>query len=203
MTAEPLRPDIARNLRDRAAVAREAHTRRMRGLLSATEIDQGRHSDHANTQYLRRVVSEHGWPGRSLVGAEASVAAWQLVLRADHRPDFQRLVLRLIAPAVEQGEATVQQWAHLHDRCSVNSGTPQLYGTQYRLGPSGPEVLPIHDPAQLGARRSSVGLVPFAAAQEALRRRLVRQPHPGPADDPGDDDPHPEATAVEFMGSAA
>ncbi|MFI7315706.1 DUF6624 domain-containing protein [Streptomyces venezuelae] len=183
MTTKPQRPDIARDLIDRAERSREYRSRLARGLASRAEIDMGRHNDHANAQVLRRIAGEHGWPGRSLVGEEAAKAAWQIALQADHLADFQRLALRLMAAAVERGEATIQQWAHLHDRCSINAGTAQTYGTQYRSGPDGVEPLPVREPQHLNARRASVGLRPFAAAHEALRRRHTREPESGPPDD--------------------
>ncbi|MDH6624407.1 hypothetical protein M2271_002209 [Streptomyces sp. LBL] len=183
MTTNPQRPDIARDLIDRAKRSRQYHSRLARGLLSRTEIDMGRHNEHVNAQVLRRIVSEHGWPGRSLVGEEGAKSAWQIALHADHLADFQRLALRLMATTVERGEATIQQWAHLHDRCSINAGAAQTYGTQYRSGPDGVEPLPVREPKHLNARRASVGLQSFATAHEALRRRHTREPESGPPDD--------------------
>ncbi|MFF4699936.1 DUF6624 domain-containing protein [Streptomyces chattanoogensis] len=199
MTTEPQRPDIARDLLDRAEKARGYRGRLARGQLSDAEIEMGRHNDHANGQVLRRVIADHGWPGRSLIGEEAEKAAWQIALRADHVPDLQRLVLQLMDTAVKHGEATIQLWAHLHDRCSINAGTAQVYGTQYRIGPSGVEALPIREPEHLDARRAKVGLPPFAEAHEALRRRHAREPEIDQADEFPDDAP---ATA-ELAGSAA
>ncbi|WP_243460107.1 DUF6624 domain-containing protein [Streptomyces sp. M54] len=183
MTTKPQRPDIARDLIERAERSREYHSGLARGILSRAEIDMGRHNDHANSQVLRRIVGEHGWPGRSLVGEEGAEAAWQIALQADHLADFQRLALRLMVTAVERGEATIQQWAHLHDRCSINAGTAQTYGTQYRSGPNGVEALQVREPQHLNARRASVGLPPFATTHEALRRRHTREPESGPPDD--------------------
>ncbi len=183
MTTKPQRPDIARDLIDRAERSREHHSRLARGLLRRAEIDMGRHNEHVNAQVLRRIVGEHGWPGRSLVGEEGAKSAWQIALHADHLADFQRLALRLMATAVERGEATIEQWAHLHDRCSINAGTAQTYGTQYRSGSDGVEPLPVREPQHLNARRASVGLPPFATAHEALRRRHTREPESVPPDD--------------------
>ncbi|MFD7407991.1 DUF6624 domain-containing protein [Streptomyces sp. NPDC059866] len=187
MPTQPQRPDIARDLISRAERARDYHSRLARGLLSQSEIDMGRHHDHANAQVLRRIVGEHGWPGRSLVGEDGAEAAWQLALQADHLADFQRLALRMLATAVERGEAPIQQWAHLHDRCAVNAGQPQLYGTQHRRGPTGVDTLLTQDPEHLDARRASVGLPPHASAHEALRHRHGREPETeqsGRDDDP-------------------
>ncbi len=176
MTTTPQRPDIARDLCARAEKASEYRNKLARAQLSDTEIGMGRHNENVNAQVLQRVIADHGWPGRSLVGEEAAEAAWQIALHADHVPDFQRLVLRLVATALERGEATSQQWAHLYDRCSINVGTAQTYGTQYRIGRNGVELLPVRDPELLDARRSSVGLPPFAIAREALRRRHICEP---------------------------
>ncbi|MCC2275452.1 hypothetical protein LKL35_08455 [Streptomyces sp. ET3-23] len=182
MTTPPQRPDIARDLINRATMAREHRSKLLRGLLSEAEISMGRHIDHVNAQVLRRIVSAHGWPGRSLVGEDGAEAAWQLALHADTVPDFQRLALRLLTTAVEHGEATIQQWAHLHDRCSINAGHAQLYGTQHRLGPAGVATLPIREREHLDARRAAVGLPPFTTAQRAVRLRHGREPDTGAAD---------------------
>ncbi|WP_274558099.1 DUF6624 domain-containing protein [Streptomyces spiramyceticus] len=183
MTTKPHRPDIARDLLARAEAARQYRSKFTRGQLSQLEIDMGRHGDHSNASVLRRVVEKHGWPGRSLVGEYAADAAWQIALHADQETDFQRLALRLIATAVERGEATIQQWAHLYDRCCINAGQRQVYGTQHRYGDAGVEVLPVREPEHLDARRASVGLPPFATAHEAVRRRHAREPETDQADD--------------------
>ncbi|MGQ4490862.1 DUF6624 domain-containing protein [Streptomyces sp. SAS_281] len=194
MTTEPQRPDIARDLLDRESTAREYRSKLARAELSEAEAAMGRHIDHANAQILRRVMADHGWPGKSLVGEEAAEAAWQIVLHADHLPDFQRLALRTMATAVERGEAAIQQWAHLHDRANINSGHRQIYGTQYRYGPAGIESLPIHEPEHLDARRASVGLPPFSAAlADVQRRHGNREPESGQAQD---EDAMPELAAV-------
>ncbi|MEU4028075.1 DUF6624 domain-containing protein [Streptomyces anulatus] len=197
MTTEPQRPDIARDLLDRARTAREYRNKLARAELGEGEAAMGRHIDHANTQILRRVIADHGWPGRSLVGEEAAEGAWQIALHADHVPDFQRLALRTMAAAVERGEATIQQWAHLRDRADTNSGHRQLYGTQYHHGPAGIEPLPIHEPEHLDARRASVGLPPFEAALADVRRRHgAREPDCDQEQDHGDD------TTLELLGAA-
>jgi hypothetical protein len=61
--------------------------------------------DVGNTDRLREIVREHGWPGRSLVGDEAARAAWLLAQHADRQLDFQREALPLLERAVAAGEA--------------------------------------------------------------------------------------------------
>lgn len=159
------RPDIARDLIDRAMAA----CRQWDFASTATEAGPALSPyellDAANTETLRRIVDQHGWPGFSLVGQHGSEAALRLALRVSephHDHAFARTLLRLITAAVECGEATWAQWAHLQDRVSVLNGHDQQYGTQFRIGSSlsEPELYPVADPQALASRRIAVGLAP-------------------------------------------
>ncbi|MEU8543117.1 hypothetical protein AB0C52_24570 [Streptomyces sp. NPDC048717] len=56
------------------------------------------------------------------------------------------------------------------------------YGTQYRLGPDGPQLQRVSDPVgDLDARRAAVGLPPAGLALEKLRDRLAAAPCLGTA----------------------
>ncbi|WP_179022898.1 DUF6624 domain-containing protein [Streptomyces sp. IMTB 2501] len=176
MTTQPQWPDLARTLVARDERARAHRALLVRGLLSPTEIDMERHVDRADAQVLRRIVRAHGWPGKTLVGEDGAEAAWHLALHADYDPDLQQLALGLLVSAVEEGGATIQQWAHLRDRCSVSAGQPKVFGTQHCRSPAGIQMLPTQDPDHLDARRASVGLPPHYVACEALRQRHRREP---------------------------
>lgn len=187
-----------------AEATRRHHASLTRGRLERSDIDRVRHGDFANARLLRRLVAEHGWPGRTLVGDAGADAAWLIALYADVEPELQRRALRLIATAVERGEAAIQQWAHLYDRCSVNAGKRQLYGTQYQHGPTGITVLPVLEPAGLDNRRASVGLPPLVVAHEALRRRHLREPETAETDRPHTDPDEPSSGQVLLpVGAAA
>ncbi|MFJ4689312.1 DUF6624 domain-containing protein [Streptomyces sp. NPDC088789] len=179
MTPACARPDLAGDLLRRAAAARQYRHRLLRAQLPSTELGRARHLDVANANVLRRIVAEHGWPTRALVGEAAVWAAWEIALHADPTADFQRTALRLLTTAVEEGEATVQQWAHLHDRCETNADSRQTFGTQYRLGPDGPELVAVDAPDELDQRRGTVGLRPHQEALADLRRRLGWTPPGG------------------------
>jgi hypothetical protein len=45
--------------------------------------------DLANTQRMKEIVEQMGWPTRSKVGGHASEMAWLLVQHADHDRAFQ------------------------------------------------------------------------------------------------------------------
>ncbi|MFJ2630140.1 DUF6624 domain-containing protein [Streptomyces sp. NPDC087532] len=181
--ADPLRPDLARELLARAAHATEYWSRRIRNELSAVHLDQGRHQDHVNTNILRRIMAADGWPGHRLVGPEAARAVWLIALHADHNPDFQRTAARLMHRAVQASDATVGQWAHLHDRALLNSGQFQEFGSQYRPGGDRVEPCPVREACALDTRRAGVGLPPAAVALAALRERLAAPDHQADAAD--------------------
>ncbi|MEU8560569.1 DUF6624 domain-containing protein [Streptomyces cyaneofuscatus] len=177
-TATPDRPDLAKQLTDRVATADEYWARLIRLQLTDEQINMGHHVDHANAEILKRITGDHGWPGHRLVGEDGATAAWLLALHADVQPDFQRDASHLMHQAAREGDASLRQWAHLHDRCLLHLGRGQDYGTQYRVGTTGPEPQPVRDPSSLGERRVAVGLPTAASALETLRRRLAAEPVP-------------------------
>jgi|GEM_PF-5144015 len=72
--------------------------------------------DRANTERLREILDEHGWPGWSLVGRDGSTAAWAIVQHADLDLAFQERGLALLREAVEAGDASPGDLAYLDDR---------------------------------------------------------------------------------------
>ncbi|MFH8255249.1 DUF6624 domain-containing protein [Streptomyces roseolus] len=173
----PMHPYLARELVARAERADEHWARLARMQPADQQIGAARHIDHASAGFLARAVADYGWPGVPLVGEEGARAAWRLALRADTRADVQQLASRLMHDAVDRGTASLRQWAHLYDRCLVNANLPQLYGTQHRLGPDGPQRQVVSEPAgDLDARRAAVGLPPAGLALRRLRDRLAADP---------------------------
>ncbi|MFK0159703.1 DUF6624 domain-containing protein [Streptomyces sp. NPDC090493] len=172
-TAEPQRPDLARELITRATESAAHRARRVRDHLDAVQLGQGRHTDHANTKVLRRILADHDWPGHRLVGPDAARAAWSIALHSDDEPDFQRAATTLLGRAVQAGDALVQHWAHLYDRALITSGRDQEYGTQLVLRADGIELCPLRAPESVDTRRAAVGLPPIAIALKAVHRRYT------------------------------
>lgn len=115
--------------------------------------------DVANTDRLRQIIQQHGWPGRSLVGDDGAEAAWLLAQHADRQLDFQREVLPLLAEAVAAGEAKPAHLAYLTDRVRMAQGTPQIYGTQVGdIREGTPIPWPIEDLERVDERRAEMGL---------------------------------------------
>jgi hypothetical protein len=132
-------------------------------VLSIEESMEHARVDVGNTDRLREIVREHGWPGISLVGEQAADAAWLLAQHADRQLDFQREVLPLLKRAVKAGEAKPSHLAYLTDRIRMAEGRYQCYGTQIgdiREGTAIP--WPIADAETVDDRRRDVGLQPLA-----------------------------------------
>ncbi len=118
--------------------------------------------DVANTQRMKEIVEQIGWPTRSKVGKDASERAWLLVQHADHDRAFQKRCLDLMK-AQAAGEVSPANMAYLEDRVRVGEGRPQFYGTQFytdEAGNIGPK--PIEDPGHVDERRQAVGLQPLS-----------------------------------------
>ncbi len=120
--------------------------------------------DLANTAWLKADVAAHGWPKQSVDGQATVHDAWGLVQHADHDIAFQRQVLVLMEPLLATKEVSGLEYAYLHDRVAHNSGGQSRFGTQGGCNDQGKwEPDPLEDPANLDARRASVGLGPEAS----------------------------------------
>lgn len=149
---QDLRAELLRRAeRDQAARRREG----------TEAIEAVARVDAENLSWLKRVVAETGWPGRSAVGEDGAHAAWLLAQHADTDPAFQRKCLDLLTVAAEQGEAANVPVAYLTDRVLLAEGKPQEFGTQVtaRNGQRVPRKL--RDPGSVDQRRAVVSLGPL------------------------------------------
>ena len=132
--------------------------------------------DVANTQRIKKIVEQIGWPTRSKVGDSASNMAWLLVQHADHDRAFQKMCLDLMKKQLAD-DVSPANIAYLEDRVRVAEGHPQLYGTQFyanESGSFGPS--PIEDPDQVDERRKAVGLQTLSEYSHALEQ-FYREDH--------------------------
>jgi hypothetical protein len=114
--------------------------------------------DDENSAWMREVIAEWGWPGRSLVGEDAAHAAWLLAQHADRDPSLQKRCLALLADAVRGGEAAAPDLAFLTDRVLLASGEMQVYGTQIAPREGRFAANRLRDPSTVELRRAAVGL---------------------------------------------
>ena len=128
--------------------------------------------DRRNTEWMKAILAEHGWPGWASVGVDGSRAAWVLVQHADVDRDFQKRALGLLRTAVESDDASGRDLAFLTDRVRKADGLPQLYGTQTEVVDCQRVPYRIEDPEGVDVRRARVGLRPLEEYVEMRRRQL-------------------------------
>jgi hypothetical protein len=151
-------------------LAMKAEDQRVRMLAGPAMSSQLREEwaqiDARNQARMEAIIAEHGWPGKTLVGADGASAAWILVQHFS--PAFQEKCLPLLERAVAAGEATGRNYAYLLDRVRMHQGKPQTYGTQFRTRDGVTAVHPIEDPDHLDERRRAVGLGPWADYEKQI-----------------------------------
>lgn len=116
--------------------------------------------DSRNLEWLRTVVAEQGWFSISEYGETADLAAFLIAQHADHDLDFQREILARLDRLVDAEETRPSGHALLTDRVAVNSGEPQVFGSQgrctgYRQWEAHPYTGTFEE---MDERRESVGL---------------------------------------------
>lgn len=126
--------------------------------------------DARNTARMKEIVAQIGWPTVSKVGKEGAEQAWLLVQHADRDVGFQQLCLDLMK-AEPETEVSRTDVAMLEDRVRVNSGRPQLYGTQFTQKGGAHVPRAIEDPDTVDERRASMGL---GTLEEGIRSMYER-----------------------------
>jgi Family of unknown function (DUF6624) len=130
--------------------------------------------DAANTERMRAIVRQYGWPGPELVGQDGTDGAFLLVQHADLA--FQKEMLPLVEKSYKSGKLSGQSYALLLDRVLVGEGKPQVYGTQVKEWKGKEPVLqPIEDETNVDKRRAEVGLFPLSEYREFLKKMYFPQ----------------------------
>lgn len=132
---------------------------------------------------LALILSEHGWPGYTLVGEDGAAAAWLLLQHAILEPSLMRGAVPLLEQAVRAGDADPRHLALVVDRIRTLEGKPQLYGTAHDWDATGElNPTPIEDPESVDERRRSIGLEPLAENTRRLRAQAEKEGEQPPAD---------------------
>jgi len=133
-----------------------------------------------NTGWLRVLVAERGWPGRSLVGQDGIDAAWLILqhtgsgvptIGTPENLAFQATCVPLLRDAVRNGEADPWHLAHIVDNLHARAAEPAEYAvlnTAYVHHGDTVVLRPDLDPSTIDESRRQIGLHPIA---EELRRR--------------------------------
>jgi len=119
-------------------------------------------NDSTNMARLEQIISQYGWPGKSLVGDQASMAAFLVLQHADL--PRQEKYLPMVQAAAEKGDVEKSYLAMLQDRVLMRQNKPQKYGTQLWNDPSTGELglYTIEDSVNVDQRRAEMGLPPIA-----------------------------------------
>ncbi|MFT7628270.1 MAG: putative membrane protein YphA (DoxX/SURF4 family)/peroxiredoxin [Ulvibacter sp.] len=112
--------------------------------------------DSSNMAFVEKYFIENGYPGKSVVGKESSLAAWYVL---QHNPDKIPTYLPLIKKAAADGEISMRSAAMMEDRYLMNEGKLQIYGTQGMTydDERGSLIWPIENPETVNERRMKVG----------------------------------------------
>ena len=115
--------------------------------------------DIANQKILKALIPAEGWFKASIDGERATLTAFLIVQHATNDPQLMRDSLPRLKAAVDAGEASAQWYALLFDRVAVEfDHKPQRYGTQLNCVQGKWQLDKVDDPANLDARRKTVGL---------------------------------------------
>lgn len=112
---------------------------------------------------LKEIFDKYGFVGFDLVGEEGSQNFWLMVQHSDHNPNFQKEVLEKMKVQVEKQNAESSNYGFLMDRVNLNTGKPQIYGTQVDYNFDIAQAFPknLADSANVNERRKSIGLEPI------------------------------------------
>lgn len=122
-------------------------------------MDEQAAADVINLQKIEKIIAQYGYPGKSLVGSQSSVAFF-VVQHADLAA--QEKYLPLFEAAAKKGELDRHLLPLMIDRIRTAKGQPQLYGTQLRERKNGSvQIYPIEDEANVDVRRKAAGLPPL------------------------------------------
>lgn len=130
--------------------------------------------DSLNLVRVTAIIDSLGWLGMDEIGTRANQALFLVIQHADAQPNVQAAYLPVMREAVANGDARPYELAMLEDRVAVNSGRPQIYGSQIGWKDGKGFVKPIADEEHVNERRKAVGLEPLE--DYALRFGLVWEP---------------------------
>lgn len=103
------------------------------------------------------IIKKYGWLGISQVGRLANTAQWAVLQHGTVAS--KEKYSHLLKTSVLKNESQPGHYARLIDRMLINSGKPQLYGTQTKFDNRGKTIFfPIKDPEYINQRRMELGL---------------------------------------------
>jgi hypothetical protein len=114
----------------------------------------------ANQTRAAQIFEKYGFIGYDLAGEAGSADFWLLIQHSDHAPNFQSAVLEKMKIEVDRRNADSNTYGLLVDRVNLNTGKPQVYGTQVTYDMEIGKAFPINlgDSASVNVRRKVLGM---------------------------------------------
>jgi hypothetical protein len=157
-------PELAKFIDSLAIEDQRPYLRIQNGEITTEQAEKDfQAATRRNYVHLKKIVEEHGFPSFELVSQTSSHNFWMMVQHSDFDVKFQKKVLKLMLKEVKKQNASAQDYAYLVDRVKINTGEPQLYGTQFMVKDvnKGYELKPVYKPEELNQRRKEMGLPPI------------------------------------------
>ncbi|MBZ4191129.1 DUF6624 domain-containing protein [Niabella beijingensis] len=119
---------------------------------------------------LAVIYRDHGYPGYDLVGKEGAFNFWLMVQHCDFDPAFQQQVLEGMRQQVDKKNAPADKYGWLTDRVNLNTGKPQIYGSQVTYNTDSCQAYPknLYDSVHVNKRRALLGMEPLEAYLNAM-----------------------------------
>ncbi len=120
-----------------------------------------RTQDSLNLVSVTQIITQHGWPGKDMVGAPGNGTVWLVIQHADIA--VQEKYIPLLKQSVLAGQSAGKHLALLQDRILVRKGEKQIYGSQiYRDKETKLYAIhPIEEVETVDQRRAAIGLPPM------------------------------------------
>lgn len=117
--------------------------------------------DSINAIRVTEIIDRYGWLAPDDIGYEANEA---LFLCVQHSQDslIQNRYLPILKEAVKKGAAKGWQYAFLTDRCLMNQGKRQIYGTQRITKNKIDYLVPLQNIDEVDSLRKDLGLEPLS-----------------------------------------
>ena len=135
-----------------------------------------------NAEMLDEVITNHGWPGKSLVGEDGADAAVMIAQHSISKPNLQRKFLEHIKIAVEGNEVLPIHEACLEDRILYNEGKPQIYGMLFEWNENGEFVTDVEDIKLANQRRKRLGIRTIEEAKQLHLNEIMAEGGAPPSD---------------------
>lgn len=174
-------PELYNEMQRRVALDQKYRTGS--SLPTAEQMQEAKNIDKDNISWLRQNVNKYGLPADT----SAASNAWLLTQHADHDPKFQTDMLAKMQDYNTKNKTQLyspNNIAYLTDRVNINTGKPQMYGTQgaqqwdaktnkWNWVPK-----PIHEQNNLDTRRKAMGLEPHKTYMDTMQGFVKDLPAP-------------------------